>query len=54
MGRSEFLQVTHPSKSAHRAFSPAQGQMTVLGTIVQVATDLLAVAVSDLFHGSAI
>ena len=32
----------------------SQGQMTVFGPIIEVATDLLAVAVSNLFHGCAV
>ena len=50
MSRGEFLQVAHPSKPAHRAFPPAQGQVTILRSVVEMTTDLLAVAISYLFH----
>ena len=50
MGRSEFLQVAHPSKSRHRPLSSPKRQMTVFDSVVEMTTDLLAVPVSNLLH----
>jgi hypothetical protein len=54
VGRNEFLQIAHPSKSRHGPLSSSEGQVRVFRSVVQVATDLLAVLVPDLFHGSSV
>ena len=54
VGRSEFLQVRHSPESRHSSFSPSKGQVAVLGPVVEMATDLLAVFISDLSHSGAV
>ena len=54
VGRNEFLEVRHSPEPRHRSLSSSEGQVAVLGPVVEMATDVLAVFVSDLFHGGAI
>ena len=50
----ELLQTSHSPKPEHSAFSSPEGEMGILGPIVHMATDLLAVFISNLFHCGAI
>ena len=54
VGRSEFLQVRHSPEPRHRPLSSPERQVAVLGAVVEMATDLLAVDIPDLFHSRAI
>lgn len=50
VSRDELLQVRHSPEPQHCPLSSPEQQMTVLGPIVEMATDLLAVDVPNLFH----
>ncbi len=54
MDGGEFLQVSHPPEAGHGAFSSSEGQVGIIGTIVQPAPGLLPIGVSDLLHGGAV
>lgn len=51
MDGDEFLKTSHQSKPEHGSFFPSKGEVAVFGAVVQMAADLLAMFVSDHFHG---
>ena len=54
VGRGEFLSVRHSPEPRHCPLSSSEVQVAVLGSVVEVTSDLLAVFISDLFHCCAI
>ena len=50
----ELLETSHSPKPEHRPLPSPKGEVGVLRSVVLVATDLLAVFVSNLFHCRAI
>ena len=54
MHGDEFLQTSHPPETGHGAFSALEGEVGILDPIIHMATDLLTVFVSNLFHCGAI
>lgn len=34
VGRNEFLEIAHPSKSRHRSFSSSEGRVTILPSVI--------------------
>ena len=54
VGRDEFLQVRHSPEPGHRSLSSPERQVAILRPIIKMATDLLAVDISNVFHRGAI
>ena len=54
MHTGEFLQASHSPETKHCTFSSSEGEVRVFRPVVLVATDPLAVFISNLFHCGAI
>ena len=50
MHGGEFLQTSHSSKLEHRSLSSPEGEEGIFRPVILMATDLLAVSISNLFH----
>ena len=54
MHAGEFLQASHSPKSEHGSLPSPEREVRVLRSVVLVATDLLAVLVSNILHRSTV
>ena len=50
MDRSKFLQTSHLPEAEHGALSPSKWEVTILGTVVHVLSNLLALLISNHLH----
>jgi len=51
MDRGELLKTSHSPEAEHRPLSSSEREVRVFCSVIEMATDLLAVNVSDVFHG---
>jgi len=52
--RSEFLEGLHPPKPLHGPFSPSEGEVAVLGPIVEPTASLLDIGGADLLQSGGV